>query len=176
MAKYIFFIVDFRKKIIKNLLEKAIDIQKKLTNEKENINLEYETDFIDLDEKRIKQILDKYLEIEILRKSSLKGIQRDDLLIYINNLEVSKYGSQGQNRTALLTLKLANFELLKDVKEDIPILLLDDIMSELDGNRINFLLDYIKDYQSVITTTDSGFIKNKENIKISKVLNGRLEI
>ena len=76
----------------------------------------------------------------------------------------------------MLTLKLADFEILKDEKEETPILLLDDIMSELDQNRINFLLDYIKNYQSIITTTDSNFVKNKENIKISKVLNGTLEI
>ena len=63
--------------------------------------------------------------------------------IYINEKEVSKFGSQGQKRTALLTLKLANFELLKELKDEIPILLLDDIMSELDSKRINFLLKYI---------------------------------
>ena len=176
MAKYISYIVNFRNKIINKLLEEAIIIQKKLTNEKEEINLEYQTDFLNLNEEEIKKILDKYLEIEIMRKTILKGIQRDDLIIKINNLEVAKYGSQGQNRTALLTLKLANFELLIKVKEEIPILLLDDIMSELDSNRINFLLEYIKNYQSIITTTDSSFVKNKEYVKISKVLNGRLEI
>lgn len=176
MSEYIFNIVKFRNNVINKLLEKAVVIQKKLTDEKEDINLKYETDFLNLSKEEIKEILDKYLNIEIIRKSSLKGIQRDDILIYINNLEVAKYGSQGQNRTAMLTLKLADFEILKDEKEETPILLLDDIMSELDQNRINFLLDYIKNYQSIITTTDSNFVKNKENIKISKVLNGTLEI
>ena len=90
-------------------------------------------------------------------------------------MEVGKYGSQGQNRTALLTLKLADFEVLKDEKEDRPILLLDDIMSELDSTRINYLLKYIENYQSIITTTDSSFVENVDNIQILKVLNGRLE-
>ena len=57
-----------------------------------------------------------------------------------------------------------------------PILLLDDIMSELDNNRISFLLKYIERYQSIITTTDDTFVKNVQNIKISKVSNGTLEI
>lgn len=176
MANSICYLVDFREKMIKALLEKAVEIQSKLTNNQESIHLVYETDFKNLNVEEIKRILDQSLEIEMIRKMTLKGIQRDDLLIYINQLEVAKFGSQGQNRTALLTLKLSNFELLKEKKEEVPILLLDDIMSELDSNRINFLLDYIKDYQSIITTTDAEFVKKKDSIKISKVLKGRLEI
>lgn len=176
MAEYIYSIVNFRKSIIDKLLYHSKIIQKKLTDGKEEIDLKYDTDFLNLPKEEIKDILDKFLSIEIIRKSPLKGIQRDDLLIYINNLEVSKFGSQGQKRTALLTLKLANFEILKDEKEETPILLLDDIMSELDQHRINFLLQYIRNYQSIITTTDCDFVKNKENIKILKVLNGTLEI
>lgn len=176
MSEYIFNIVNYRKKIIDELLNKSIDIQKRLTDYKEKINLIYDTDFLDMSKEKIKNNLDKYLNLEIIRKSALKGVQRDDLLIYINDLEVAKFGSQGQNRTVMLTLKLANFEILKEYKNETPILLLDDIMSELDQNRINFLLDYIKDYQSIITTTDSNFVKNKEKIKITKVLNGTLEI
>ncbi len=175
MSKYIFYIVKFRKEIIDKLLYFSKDINLKLTDNKENINLIYSTDFLNFSIEEIKKILDDHINIEIIRKSSVKGIQKDDLIIYINDLEVSKFGSQGQNRTALLTLKLANFEILRELTNETPILLLDDIMSELDNNRVNFLLDYIKDYQSIITTTD--FNTNiKENIKISKVLNGRLEI
>ena len=66
----------------------------------------------------------------------------------------------------MLVLKLANFEVLREKKEENPILLLDDIMSELDGNRIKFLLDYISKYQSIVTTTDAFFAKQAKNIKI----------
>lgn len=173
MADYIFFIVDFRKKLISKLLEKSIIIQKKLTNDSENINLIYETDFLNKNREEILNILNSHIEIEIMRKSSVKGIQRDDLIIYINDYEVAKFGSQGQNRTALLTLKLANFELLKEIKNEEPILLLDDIMSELDENRVNFLLEYIKDYQSIITTTEFKN-DNVKSIKVLKVENGKL--
>lgn len=176
MAEYIYNIVKYRKFVINKILEKSVIIHKNITNKKENLDLLYVTDFGDLDKLQIKNILNSHLYIDIMRKSSVKGIQKDDIIIKINNMEVQKFGSQGQNRTAMLVLKLANFEVLKEIKEEEPILLLDDIMSELDENRINFLLKYIQDYQSVITTTDSEFIKNVENIKISKVSNGRLEI
>lgn len=175
MSKYIFNIVKFRNEIIEKLLYFSKDIHLKLTDNKEIIKLEYNTDFKNLSIDEIKKILDEHLNIEIMRKSSVKGIQKDDLIVYINDLEVSKFGSQGQNRTSLLTLKLANFEILKELKNETPILLLDDIMSELDNNRVNFLLDYIKDYQSIITTTYFN-ITNFKNVKISKVLNGGLEI
>lgn len=176
MSEYIYNIVKYRDEIIKKIFNKAKKIHNDITNNKENLDLVYITDFLDLEKEKIKDILDSHLYIDILRKSSVKGIQKDDISIKINNMEVQKYGSQGQNRTVMLVLKLANFEVLKEIKEEEPILLLDDIMSELDENRINFLLKYIENYQSIITTTDSSFIKNVENIKISKVSNGILEI
>ncbi len=176
MSEYIFNICTYRKIIIEKLLKKSKIIEKNLTDFKEDIDLEYISDFINLNKEQIKEILDEHINIEIMRKSSVKGIQRDDISILINNMEVSKYGSQGQNRTALLTLKLANFEILMEEKEQIPILLLDDIMSELDSHRIGFLLDYIKNYQSIITTTDSSFAKNANNILIRNVVNGEIKI
>ena len=174
MSEYIFNICNYRKVVIDKLLEKAKVIQNNLTNFKENIDLIYISDFINLNKEEIKKILDEHLNIEIMRKSSVKGIQRDDILILVNDMEVSKYGSQGQNRTALLTLKLSNFELLMEEKEQVPILLLDDIMSELDSHRIKFLLEYIKNYQSIITTTDASFAKDVENIIIRNVVNGEI--
>ena len=175
MSKYIKAIVGYRSKIIDMLNTYAKEIQLKITDGKENINLVYNTDFLNMNEEQIKKYLDEHLYIDKLRHSAIKGIQRDDIEIYINDKEVSKFGSQGQKRTALLTLKLANFELLKDQKEETPILLLDDIMSELDSKRINFLLKYIENYQSVITTTEDTFVNDINNIKIYKVSNGTLE-
>ena len=174
MATYIFNIVKYRNEVLKKILERAKIIQRNLTDSKENINIAYITEFLNISVEDIKKILDLHLDIEIMRRSSVKGIQRDDFTVCINDLEVSKYGSQGQSRTALLTLKLADFELLKDEKDDVPILLLDDIMSELDGNRIKFLLDYISKYQSIVTTTDAFFAKQAKNIKIYDVKNGKI--
>ena len=185
MSDYIFNIVKYREIVINEIFEKAKHIHKDITNGKENIKKSKRTyltgtsDSIqanEMNKNKIKEVLDSHLYIDILRKSSVKGIQKDDILIEINDMEVQKYGSQGQNRTVMLVLKLANFEVLREKKEENPILLLDDIMSELDENRINFLLKYIENYQSIITTTDSSFVENVDNIKISKVSNGRLEI
>jgi DNA replication and repair protein RecF len=168
-------IVKYRKNILDKLLIEAKKIHSKITENKEIIDIKYNSDFIDMKKENIIKLLNDNLNIEIYRKTSVKGLQKDDIEIYINDFEVNKYGSQGQNRTALLTLKLSNFEIIKEIKEEIPILLLDDIMSELDSKRINFLLKYIENYQSVITTTEQGFIENIENIKISKILNGHLQ-
>ncbi len=176
MAKYIEKIVLFRKDVILKLEQKGRVIEKSITGGKEELCLNYLTDFINLSEMEILELLNSHLYIDKMRKSSIKGIQRDDIEVLVNEKEVSKFGSQGQNRTSLLVLKLANFEVLIDELGENPILLLDDIMSELDRNRINFLLEYIGGYQSIITTTDSDFLDNINNIKISKVFNGTLEI
>lgn len=175
MSENIYKITKFRNEILKKILEKSINIHLNLTDNNEKIEIEYLTEFLDLDILEIKELLDNNIQIDIYRKLSTKGIQRDDINIKINGFEVNKFGSQGQNRTALLTLKLANFEVIKDIKQDTPILLLDDIMSELDSKRINFLLKYIEKYQSVITTTEQGFEKGIDNIKITKVFDGRLQ-
>lgn len=175
MAKHIKFIVDFRKRVITELERCSINIQKELTNGNEILNLKYISDFIDKSHNEILDILNEHIKIDIYRKNTVKGIQKDDIEFYINDLSVYKYGSQGQARTVLLTLKLANFEILKEVKGTNPVLLLDDIMSELDNTRIKYLFNYIKDYQSVITTTDDEPIKDAKNIKIVKIINGSLK-
>ena len=170
MAKHIINICDLRKRVINELERKGIIIHSKLTDNSELLKLEYISDFVDKSEEEILENLNEHIKIDILRKSAVKGIQKDDIVFYINDKETIKYGSQGQARTVLLTLRLANFEILKDVKKTKPVLLLDDIMSELDNNRVEYLFEYIKDYQSVITTTDLDGIKNYENIKVNKIL------
>ena len=96
-------------------------------------------------------------------------------MVYVNDKEVATYGSQGQNRTALLSMKLAEFEILKEEKENTPIILLDDVFSELDRGRINFLIDYVSKYQVFITTTEIESIDNIENKEIFKIKNGTVE-
>lgn len=174
MSHYIFNITKFRKELLENLLIKSKKIHFDITNKKEQIDIKYVSEFINLDKENIKNILDNNLKNEIFRKFSLKGIQRDDIDVFINDLKVDVYGSQGQKRTVLLTLKLANFEIIKDLNEENPILLLDDIMSELDNNRIHYLLRYIENYQSIITTTSNEFTRDLKNVKITKIFNGNI--
>ncbi|MBR3697058.1 MAG: hypothetical protein IKM97_02125 [Clostridia bacterium] len=91
----------------------------------------------------------------ILKKDLLVfGIHRDDFKIFINNKLALNYGSQGQQRTAILTLKLTELEIIKEEIGETPILLLDDFMSELDSNRRKSFLENIEGCQVIITGTD----------------------
>ena len=106
----------------------------------------------------------------------MTGPHRDDFGIYINDIDVRVYGSQGQQRTAALSLKLAEIELVKDIINDNPILLLDDVMSELDSKRRESLLSRISNIQTIITCTGyDDFIKQRINVdKIYKISNGKI--
>ena len=106
------------------------------------------------------------------------GPHRDDICIMVNEIDIRKFGSQGQQRTAALSLKLAEIELVKIITGDTPILLLDDVLSELDKNRQNYLLDSIKDIQTLITCTGlDDFVNNRFSInKIVHVEKGQIKV
>ena len=89
----------------------------------------------------------------ILKQTTQIGPHRDDIKFIINDVDIRKYGSQGQQRTAALSLKLAELSSIKKIKQDNPVLLLDDVFSELDLIRQKLLVEYIKDIQVIITVT-----------------------
>lgn len=92
---------------------------------------------------------------EIIRAQTLIGPHRDDILFFINDINAETYASQGQQRTVILSLKLAELDFIRNITGENPVLLLDDVLAELDQTRQNFLLDAIKeDTQTIITTTD----------------------
>jgi len=101
--------------------------------------------------------------------------ERDDFVIYINGKQINIYGSQGQQRTSVLTLKLAELKLIYDEIGEYPILLLDDFMSELDKSRRESLVKHIKETQVIITCTDKLALENFEyleyNVKEGKIIN-----
>lgn len=102
------------------------------------------------------------------------GIHRDDFEIYINDNPVSVYGSQGQKRTTIISLKLAEANVIYDEIGERPVILLDDFMSELDKKRIQGLFENIKENQVIITCTDSFKINNTK-YKLYKVKNAKIE-
>ena len=104
------------------------------------------------------------------------GPHRDDLLFSIGDVDIRKYGSQGQQRTAALSLKLSEIYLVKEKIKDTPILLLDDVLSELDSNRQTYLLDSIHDIQTLITCTGlDDFVSHQFHInKVFKVVKGEV--
>ena len=168
-------ITSMRTKYVDIVEKHAKKIQKNLSKEEEKLNFKYISDFLGKSKQEIVKILFNSRENDFLRKTSNKGIGHDDILVFVNEKEVATYGSQGQNRTALLSMKLAEFEILKEEKQNIPLILLDDVFSELDRGRINFLIDYISNYQVFITTTEIESIDNIENKEIFKIKNGTVE-
>ena len=143
-------VIEGRKKFIKDLNNIIADIHNKLTGGKETISVSYETfnDNISFEE-----VLRKNRSRDFKLKSTSVGPHRDDLSFIVNGIDIRKFGSQGQQRTAALSLKLSEIEMVKRLINDTPILLLDDVLSELDKNRQNYLLDSIHDIQTVITCT-----------------------
>ena len=111
-------------------------------------------------------------------KSTAVGPHRDDICFLADGLDIRKFGSQGQQRTAALSLKLSEIEIVKKVINDTPILLLDDVLSELDKHRQNYLLDSISDIQTLITCTGlDDFVNNRFHInKIMHVDNGKVAL
>lgn len=164
-------IIERRKKFIKQLNEIIYDIHKKLTGEKESIELIYEPD---ADENMLAEKLEKNRERDIRMKMTSSGPHRDDLCFKVNGVDIRKFGSQGQQRTAALSLKLSEIELVKITIHDTPVLLLDDVLSELDSHRQNYLLNSIKNIQTLITCTGlDEFINNRFHInKIYRVVEG----
>lgn len=112
-------------------------------------------------------------EAETAMGMSLVGIHRDDIDFLINNEEAKVYSSQGQQRTAVISVKIALTEIIKEAFGEYPVLLLDDVMSELDSHRREFLYTKTKDKQVIIVCTDKDFIK-EDNIKYFKIENGQI--
>ena len=142
----------YRKEFVDKIINKINDIHKKITDEKEELKIEYisncsnKNDYLNL--------LNERRKLDIIKGFTTKGIHRDDFVIYINNREVGVYGSQGQNRTVILSLKLSELNVVYDEIGEYPILLLDDFMSELDEKRRKNFLENIENTQVIITGTD----------------------
>ena len=117
--------------------------------------------------------LEKNQRREIEFQTSLCGIQRDDIKIDINGCEAKIFASQGQQRTAALTLKIALSDYMNHIKDEYPVLLLDDIMSELDKSRRMYLSEKIKNKQVLITSADAD-VPCSSSAKLFYVEDGRM--
>lgn len=173
LVKYGSLIIKGRKIFIEKINTIISDIHSRLTGGIENIKVCYVPDVdVNYFEEEVRNSRQK----DIKYKVTGKGPHKDDLIFLINDNDVRKYGSQGQQRTAALSLKLSEIELVKLVIKDTPVLLLDDVLSELDSNRQNFLINSIGDIQTIVTCTGlEEFINNRMNInKIFKVTDGHV--
>ena len=167
-------VIERRVQFTAQLNEIIYDIHKNLSGGKEEIKIIYDPDTTIEDyEKRLNDSKDR----DIKSKITSVGPHRDDFIFEVNGIDIRKFGSQGQQRTAALSLKLAEVELVKKITKDVPILLLDDVLSELDSSRQNTLLNSIGDVQTIITCTGlDEFVNNRFTInKVYKVTAGEVE-
>lgn len=168
-------IIKGRKKFIDDLNKMIKPIHEKLTGGKEELEIVYEPN---VSESEFFEKLKHSRKSDIYQKTSLVGPHRDDILFSINGYDVRKFGSQGQQRSTALSLKLSEIELFKKVTGRNPILLLDDVLSELDRNRQNYLLNNIGEIQTLITCTGlEEFVEHRKgNGKIYKISSGVAEL
>ena len=166
-------IVERRQKFIEEINKIISNIHKKLTGNREDIKIVYEPSNGALS---FEQALLKNKEKDLRIKSTSVGPHRDDIAFLVSDIDIRKYGSQGQQRTAALSLKLSEIELVKQSIHDTPVLLLDDVLSELDKHRQNYLLDSIHDIQTLITCTGvDEFVNHRFSInKVFHVQNGQV--
>ena len=158
-------VIKRRKEFIDELNGIVKEIHYKLTGQKEFLTIKYEPD---TEEDKIEEALKENAERDLKSKATSSGPHRDDYVININGMDARKFGSQGQQRTAALSLKLAEIEIIRKNTNDNPIFLLDDVLSELDSNRQNMLLDSISNIQTIITCTGLDDFVN-ERFKIDRV-------
>ena len=163
LSEYSYKIYEYRKYFLDKFSNKIEDIHNLITKcGKEEIKIKYISN--SKDQKSFLENLKKSRDMDIKRGFTATGVHRDDFMIYINNRQASIFGSQGQQRTAVLTLKLCELEIVKEELGESPILLLDDYMSELDEKRRNSFLENIKGNQVIITCTDKIDLENESSI------------
>lgn len=165
-------IMKYRIDFIKLLDEFSSEIQKEISREKLKITYSpgIKTDTV------TKSAIFRYFEQNQRREidfaSAQVGIQRDDLHISVNGKDARIYSSQGQQRTAALSMKIAQADYIQFIKNEYPVLLLDDIMSELDINRRMYLSQKIQDKQVLITSTDTDLIESTPSTRLLHIKNG----
>lgn len=173
-------IVEKRRTAVKLLHRIANDMQRRISGNVEELSIEYELhggtdeavteDLVSWYNQKLKEAH----ELDILRGSTSVGPHRDDLMFSVNGMDLRSYGSQGQQRTGVLALKLSELAFFKEETGEYPVLLLDDVMSELDKGRREKLLDFIREehIQTLITATDEAYFPEKEFGKIYHVKAG----
>ena len=171
MAEYGQKIIDKRSEFIQELNETVRKIHANLTGGLEELEIVYEPDCT---AGKLESVIHANREKDMRMRLTSEGPHRDDMCVMANGVDIRKYGSQGQQRTAALSLKLSEIYIVKRKIKDTPILLLDDVLSELDSSRQNYLLDSIRDIQTLITCTGlDDFISHQFQInKVFQVVQG----
>lgn len=178
-AKYGAKIIYQRQKYIEALIPYAKEIFNGLSNGREDIDLvltgafDYKNLTLDEIENKMMIALQNNRQADMIMKITTIGPHRDDIEILINGKSARKYGSQGQQRSCVLALKLAEASLLREKTQDEPVALLDDVMSELDEGRQDYILNHIKDWQVFITCCDPASVLRLKQGKTFHINDGK---
>ncbi len=173
LAEYSEKLYKYRSEFMDKIKERIVDIHKRITKDNEIIKIKYISDFSN--KKEYLEKLKNDRKNDISRGYTGRGIHRDDFIIYLNEKPLSIFGSQGQHRTVLLSLKIAELNIIYDEINEYPILLLDDFMSELDSKRRENLIENIENIQVIITCTERLNLNEKEK-KIFYIENGKVTV
>lgn len=176
-------IIYLRKKFLKEM-EKLAQEKHSAISESEKLTIIYDCNFLDEEtteieiiSEKMKNKLEERKKEEIIRGQTLVGPHRDDIIFYINNQESTKFASQGQQRTIVLSLKLAELDIITQKTGEPPVLLLDDVLAELDDVRQNYLLKTIdNNTQTIITSVDTLLFDEKflKDVMIYKINEGKI--
>ena len=173
-------LVRERRKFIEKIDEISRDIHSRISGGKENLQLTYETDIDRQGEEEacFHQLLDDYREKDLQQGSTRKGPHHDDIKISADGIDLRRFGSQGQQRTAALSLKLSEIRLIEEETGQKPVLLLDDVLSELDNDRQKYLISSLGENQMFITTTDliGSVARSLPEGKVFKIKSGQVDI
>ncbi len=175
-------IIRCRHEYIKKTEKTAKKIQLEMSEGRENLDLNYvscgmsinDENVGDIRELLVKKSVSVFAREKYLRESIL-GVHRDDIEFKVNGADLKHFGSQGQQKTAVLVQKIAEVELFHEETGEYPVLLLDDIMSELDNDRQDYVLNKIENMQIFITCTDKERFKNLEKGRFLEIEKGRLK-
>lgn len=170
------YIIKARLKYIDKLNEHGKKVHEDITSGKEQIEFKYISTVKNLDSigNSMMSLLEQNRKRDVEKRITSIGPHRDDFNIFINSIDAKSFGSQGQQRTAVLTMKFASLRIIKDLTGEYPVLLLDDVLSELDFNRKRYILSSIQNIQTVITCTGIEDLTNylDDNSKVFKVREG----
>ena len=171
LAQYGRQVIEYRTDFVKQLNEMIVGIHNQLSGGKEHLEIFYEPN---VEAEKLEDALVKNRDSDLRQRTTGIGPHRDDISFIVNGIDIRRFGSQGQQRTAALSLKLAEIELVKYLVKDYPVLLLDDVLSELDGSRQEHLLAGIDHIQTMITCTGlEDFVNNRFQMdKLFHVVNG----
>lgn len=167
-------LISIRGNFITELNKIIHEIHYRLSGGREDLRILYEPS---AEAGSYEEALGKSREADIRHRLTMVGPHRDDINFLIDGIDIRKFGSQGQQRTAALALKLSEIELVRRQIQDDPILLLDDVLSELDANRQNYLLELLKQTQTIITCTGlDDFVNNRFQIdRVFRVVDGKID-